>query len=142
MPQYRSAHEAAWADELERLRVAGRIAGYEYEPRLLDLGGGKGYLPDFRVTLGTGRSKQHVWCEFKGHFAPHAQLDKLRLAARKYSFHPFLLVRWRGGTWRVTHVTPQHEPTEDLYPDRWLCWTRDKHGRPYPHQTPNTGAYS
>ena len=140
MPQYRSAHEAAWADELERLRAAGRITDYTYEPKRLALGGGKSYLPDFGFALGTGRFRQRVWCEVKGHIMPAAQFRKIWLAARTHPFHVFLLIRWIDKMWRVTHVTPQYKPTGNLYPDRWLCWTRDKHGRPYPHQTTNPGA--
>jgi len=138
MASYQSAHETLWAAELERLAASGRIASYAYEPRLFVLPKGKGYLPDFRVTLTCG---QRVWCEVKGYLLPSYQFRKLRFVSRKYHFHVFVLVRPSGKTWRVTHVTPHCETSEDLYPERWLCrWVRDAHGRlyPSPHPEPTT----
>lgn len=50
---YRSKLEARWAYFLTQLGIS-----FEYEPQLIDLGGGLKYLPDFRL--------HNFWLEIKG----------------------------------------------------------------------------
>lgn len=79
--------EAAYAQELERRRIAGELARWDFEPCKLRLADRTYYTPDFRVLLPDGTVEYH---EVKGTWSggEHNRV-KLKVAAEQ---HPYTFV--------------------------------------------------
>lgn len=92
--------EAEYAKALERRKVAGEIAWYEFERITFKLADNTRYTPDFAVMLASGEIEIH---EVKGFWRDDARV-KIKVAADRFPFR-FLAVSERskksGGGWDV-----------------------------------------
>lgn len=90
--------EAAYAQHLELLRIAGTIAWYKFEGIKLRLADNTFYTPDFAVMLADGLIEMQ---EVKGFWQDDARV-KIKVAAEIYPFR-FVAVRPQakkhGGGW-------------------------------------------
>ena len=95
--------EAAYGTLLERRKVLGEVAWFDFEAVTLKLADDTRYTPDFPVLLADGTIEMH---EVKGHMRDDAWV-KLKLAARLFPFR-FILVRRvaknAGGGWTFQEV--------------------------------------
>lgn len=80
--------EAAWADNLERLKQRGDVLWYRFEGIKLRLADKTFYSPDFAVMRSTGELQCH---EVKGFMMDDANV-KIKVAAEQFPM-TFLLVR-------------------------------------------------
>lgn len=92
--------EAAYADDLNTLQIAGEIAWYRFEGLKLRLADNTFYTPDFAVMRSDGIMECH---EVKGFWRDDARV-KIKIAAELYPFR-FLAVQKQakkhGGGWKV-----------------------------------------
>jgi hypothetical protein len=95
-PKGMNKTEAAYAQQLERQRLAGEIQDWMYEPIKLFLAKATTYTPDFMVKM-VGEEIHMV--EVKGFMRDDAAV-KIKVAADKYQrFYRFVLVRKVKGGW-------------------------------------------
>ncbi len=92
--------EAAYAAQLETLRMAGEVAWWRFEGVKLRLADSTFYSPDFAVMLTGGIMEMH---EVKGFWRDDARA-KIKIAAEQYPFR-FISVTARskrdGGGWNI-----------------------------------------
>jgi len=81
---------------LEKSRLAGHIARWDYEPEKLRLADATFYTPDFRVIYPDGTIEFH---ETKGFIRDDAMV-KIKVAAEQHPYK-FLMIRRKGGAWDV-----------------------------------------
>ena len=109
---YRSTWEAAYAQQLELDKTAGRILDFWYEPFSFRLAHGKRYKPDFVVwhpfVAGSG-SIGNRWTEcieVKGHHKNiRDSLTHLIWASQRFPFFKWLLVWREHGEWTARHIS-------------------------------------
>ncbi len=93
--------ERAYADYLERLRLAGMILRWAFEPMKLRLADRTFYEPDFLVQHTDDALELH---EVKGRWEDDARV-KIKVAARLHPWFEFRAVKKRpqrdGGGWEV-----------------------------------------
>lgn len=91
--------EAAYAQQLELERLAGRWVWWGYEVIKLRLASGAYYTPDFALIDAGGHLVIH---ETKGHWREAAKV-RIKVAAELYPFFQFVAVtrqrRKEGGAW-------------------------------------------
>jgi hypothetical protein len=87
---YRSKLEAEWALVLEAMKRDRQLVAYHYEPMSLRLGQGAFYMPDFLIVWHDGEVS---FDEIKGGFAREASIVRIKVAASRYPFFRFRLVR-------------------------------------------------
>lgn len=92
--------EAAYAQHLEAMKAAGRVAWYKFEGLKFRLADNTFYTPDFAVMLAGGEIEAH---EVKGFWQDDARA-KIKIAADMYPFR-FVAIKARpkkdGGGWAV-----------------------------------------
>lgn len=98
-----NATETAYADELEKLRLAGEIIGYVPQPMKLILADRTSYCPDFLVLLKDGRVR---FDEIKGWDRPTGAA-KFKIAARLFPHCGFRMIKRIDGKWKVTREYPK-----------------------------------
>lgn len=88
--------EARYAEHLNALQQAGRVAAWGYEAVKLRLADRTFYTPDFLVVTADGGLEMH---EVKGHWEDDARV-KIKVAARLFPWFRFRAVRvGRGNVW-------------------------------------------
>jgi hypothetical protein len=102
-PRGMNKTEAAFAAELEKCRMAGGVAWYEFESVRLHLGGGATFKPDFPTLLTNGSL---VFYEVKGSFCREAARVRIKVAAGKFPHWRFVVVTREGGEWRYEEIKP------------------------------------
>lgn len=85
--------EAAYAQNLELQRHAGKIHWYEFEPLKLRLAENTFYTPDFGIVAEDGVFEMH---EVKGHWEEDARV-KIKVAASKFPFRFKALKKTKTG---------------------------------------------
>lgn len=93
-----NATEAAYARDLETLKIAGDVAWYKFEGFKLRLADNTFYTPDFAVMLSNGELQCH---EVKGFWQDDARA-KIKIAADMYPFRFFAIKKQAkkdGGGW-------------------------------------------
>lgn len=89
--------EARYAEYLERMKMAGKIIEWRFEPFNLRLAPNTYYRPDFLVVT----EKQMEVHEVKGHWEDDARV-KVKVAAEIFWFFAFKAVTENGcGNWKV-----------------------------------------
>jgi hypothetical protein len=88
--------EAAYAEHLQALYVAGRVLWWRFEPIRLRLANGAYYKPDFGVKLLDGSFELH---ETKGHWREAARV-RIKVAAELFPMFRFIAVTRDGGNWK------------------------------------------
>jgi len=93
--------ETAYATYLERLRMAGMVVSYAFEPEKLRLALRTYITPDFRIVLTSGAVEWHEVKPArgggrKGFYAREDAWLKLKVAAERYPDTPFFVV-WPDG---------------------------------------------
>ena len=94
--------EFQYCARLELQRLAGEIAGYMFEAYKLKLADRTYYTPDFMVIHTDGSIEFH---EVKGFMRDDAAV-KLKVAADKFCWHRFYLVRKDKQGWTIKLVNP------------------------------------
>jgi hypothetical protein len=99
--------EAAYADHLERRRLAEEIYAWRYESVTFKLGHDCRYTPDFWVVMANGRVEIH---EVKGHMEDDA-LVKLKVFAAQHPYLSVIVVHDKGkhgsGGWGLREIKPR-----------------------------------
>jgi len=97
--------ERAWADELEKERLAGDIAWWGFESIKFKLAPNTTYTPDFLVMRADGCLECH---EVKGFWEDDARV-KIKWAAKDMPF-TFLAIKRQpkkaGGGWEIEQINP------------------------------------
>jgi hypothetical protein len=95
--------ESRYAEILEARRLAGEIAGWEFEAETLVLSAEAlcRYTPDFRVANHDGSIS---YFEVKGSRRLRDELVKVKWAAAKYPASRFYVCMYRRGAWDVRLV--------------------------------------
>lgn len=97
--RYRNKTEAAYAAELEQVRLAGAIIEWGYEDAKLRLANGAWFTPDFRVVTVAGATEFH---EVKGFWREAARV-RIKVAADRFPRYRFIALTKRkardGGGW-------------------------------------------
>lgn len=94
--------EAAYADHLDALRLAGAVRKWWYEPFGLRLAQKTHYHPDFLVQLASGHLEAH---ETKGGLFRDDARVKVKVAAREHDWLPIVVVRRvKGGGWEFERI--------------------------------------
>jgi hypothetical protein len=88
--------EAAYAQQLEARKLAGKISWYRFEGWKFRLADGCFYTPDFAVMLADGSLEAH---EVKGFWTDDARV-KVKVAAEMYPVRFVAIKRVRQG-WEV-----------------------------------------
>ena len=95
--------ERAWSQELEKLRLAGQLLWWRFEPFKLQLGPGAFFTPDFALLWADG---ELAFDEVKGHWREAARV-RIKVAAGLYPFFRFrVVVRGRKGepAWKIEEI--------------------------------------
>lgn len=101
---YRSQLEADYAQRLELQRIAGEVLAWTHEGIRLALGGGAWYKPDFLIV---GADCELTIAETKGEFAREASLVRIKVAAARFSYLRFVMVRRsKEGEWTEQEIRP------------------------------------
>lgn len=87
--------EQAYANYLEKKKLAGEIDHYDFEPFKLRLAHRTFYEFDFLVITKNGSIQIH---EVKGHWEDDARV-KFKVAAEKHWYFQFIAVQNKQGTW-------------------------------------------
>lgn len=98
-----NATEAAYAAELELLRIAGDVAWYKFEGIKLRLADACFYTPDFAVMLANGEMQIHEVKGARAIFQDDAKV-KIKVAAEIYPFKFFAIFPRKkrdGGGWEI-----------------------------------------
>lgn len=122
-----NGEEQLFALYLENMRRSGHVLFWEYEPFTLKLGPSCRYTPDFvavhlavpRCGNGKERGVRVVVYEVKGSYIRDDAAVKLKVAAEKYWWLRFVLVRVGGRSSRKKRmefevVYPSHQLAEQL----------------------------
>lgn len=99
-PIYKSKLEAAYANYLHALLLAGDIVQYRYEPIRFNLAPNTTLTPDFQIKLKDGTIEFH---ETKGWVREDA-IAKLKICARLYPEWRFVMVKRTRGTWELKEM--------------------------------------
>lgn len=91
--------ESAYANYLERLKQAGVITWFRFEPASLKLAANTHYRPDFMVMLANGELEIH---EVKGFWTDDAKA-KTKIAAELFPFR-FLIVKASRVGWDIETI--------------------------------------
>lgn len=103
--------EAAYAQVLERRRLAGEIASWQFQPVKLRLADRTFYEPDFMVILADGRCQMHetkagIADKQTGAVSPLVEDDamvKIKVAAEQHPFE-FVMAFCRKGEWHYREI--------------------------------------
>lgn len=100
-----NATERKYADRLERLKLEGKIAKYEFECDRLPLGDDCTYSPDFTVEQFDGFREYHevksMWTERKVGWREDAKI-KFKWARQRYYVHVLVLAALhKDGSWHL-----------------------------------------
>ena len=94
--------EESFSLYLESEKQAGRILVWNYEAERLKIASNTTYTPDFAV-LNAAHFEEYY--EVKGPHVWHAALVKLKVAAAKFWWRTFFLVkREKSGAWKIVEV--------------------------------------
>lgn len=101
--------EAAYAQHLEALRLAGRLRAWQYEPPKLRLALRTFYTPDFQVVTASGKVEYHEvkGRKGKGFYAREDAMIKLKVAAERYRDATFFIcwpAKGKGAGWMFQRV--------------------------------------
>lgn len=96
--------EAAYAEQLENLRIGGYLRWWKYGTLSLRLADRTWYRPDFLVEARGGQLEIH---EVKGHWEDDARV-KFKVAAELYPMFRFFAVRREGSAFVVIETLNPH----------------------------------
>ena len=97
--------EARFAEQLEAWKLAGEICWWDFEPIRLRLADGCWFKPDFLSVPGIDQEDTSITLfETKG-FMREAARIRIRVAAEKYPFFRFVIVRWKNSEWDFEEVS-------------------------------------
>lgn len=98
-PGVMNKSEAAYAEHLRVLQLAGEVSDFMFEPLKLKLADKTYYSPDFMVVMPDGLIE---FAEVKGHWEDDARV-KIKCAAAKFGLFRFVAVtaiaKKHGGGW-------------------------------------------
>lgn len=92
--------ETAYADYLQKLQLAGEVAGYAFESIKFRLAANTFYTPDFVVYSTTGEVEIH---EVKGHWEDDARV-KIKVFASLFPFRTLAVTR-KKSEWQFEEIT-------------------------------------